>query len=305
MADLSGLERGPRTSGHRAACLVCGGAGTPWLERRGRRMVRCDACGFAWVPEGVLHTSRDLSIYEDEDLDLYAQDRDYYRDVGAVDAAREKLEWVTRFSRPDGRLLDVGANVGSFVREAMNRFDAVGIEPNARTVAWGQEHLGARLEVGSIFEEAPQYVGRFDAVTVFDVIEHLDDPAAALRQCRRYLAPGGRLFITTPDMGSVGARLQGRAWYYLDLDQHISMFPAAGLVRVLASEGLRVIDRRSFGRRYRFSYIERRLKDLSHQSAFLRLAHVAALPLRLAPERHVPINLGDVVGLVAEAAPAP
>lgn len=264
-------------------------------------MVRCGGCGFTWVPEGLLHTSRDLSIYEDDELDLYAQDRDYYRDAGAIDAARDKLDWVARFSRSGGRLLDVGANVGSFVREAMERFETIGLEPSKAAVAWGRAHLGSALEVGSIAEENPAYVGRFDVVTLFDVIEHLDDPAAALRQCRRYLAPGGRLFITTPDMGSPAARLLGRAWYYIDLDQHISMFPAASLIRMLASERFRVIDRRTFGRRYRLSYIERRLRDLSHQSALLRLAHVAALPLRLAPERRVTINLGDVVGLAAEA----
>jgi SAM-dependent methyltransferase len=300
MADLTFLEKRQRSSALRTACDVCGAPGTPWLERRGRRLVRCSACGFTWVPEGLLHTSRELSIYEDDELNLYAQDLDYYRDASAIDAARTKLEWVARFIPAGGHVLDVGANVGIFVRQAMDRFHAIGIDPNTATVAWARRNLGAAVEVGSIFAEIPAYVGRFHAVTMFDVIEHLEDPAAAVRQCRRYLAPGGRLFVTTPDMGSGSARLLGRGWYYVDLDQHISMFSTANLTRLLGSQGLQVIDRRSFGRRYRFSYIERRLKDLSHQNGFLRLAHALALPLRLAPDRHVAINLGDVVGLVAE-----
>jgi len=78
------------------------------------------------------------------------------------------------------------------------------------------------------------------------------------------------------------------------------MFSTANLTRFLRHHGFRVINRRTLGRRYRFSYIERRLKDLSPESALLRGAHVLALPLRLAPERHVAINLGDVVGLVAD-----
>jgi 2-polyprenyl-3-methyl-5-hydroxy-6-metoxy-1,4-benzoquinol methylase len=301
MADLSALEKGQRSSPLRVVCDVCGTTGAPWMEKRGRRLVRCPKCRFTWVPEGLLHTSRDLSIYEDDELDLYAQDRDYYRDDGAADAARTKVDWVARFVSPHARLLDVGANIGTFVQQAAGRFDALGIEPNAATVDWGRQHLGATLEVGSIFEEIPAYVGRFDAVTLFDVIEHLADPAAALRQCRRYLAPGGRLFLTTPDMGSLCARLLGRGWYYLDLDQHISMFSTSSLTTLLRQNGFRVLGRRTFGRRYRFSYIERRLHDLSHQSAVLRAAHTLALPLRLAPERHIAINLGDVVGLAAEA----
>jgi 2-polyprenyl-3-methyl-5-hydroxy-6-metoxy-1,4-benzoquinol methylase len=265
-------------------------------------MVRCTRCGFAWIPEGVPHTARGLSIYEDEELNLFGPDDDYYRDPTADEAAQAKLAWVTRFT-PGGRLLDVGANVGTFVRYARERFEAIGIEPNAATVAWAKAHTGAAVELGSIFTEVPGYVGRFDAITLFDVIEHVADPAAALRQCRRYLAPGGRLFVTTPDMGSAGARLLGSHWYYIDVEQHISMFSTANLTRLLSAHGFRVIDRRTFGRRYRFSYIERRLKDLSRESVLLRAAHTLALPLRLAGERQVALNLGDVVGLTADIEP--
>ena len=86
---------------------------------------------------------------------------------------------------------------------------------------------------------------------------------------------------------------------YLDLDQHISMFSTATLTTLLRREGFQVIARRTIGRRYRFSYIERRLENLSHQSGVLRVAHLMAVPLRFAPAWHVSINLGDVVGLVA------
>jgi 2-polyprenyl-3-methyl-5-hydroxy-6-metoxy-1,4-benzoquinol methylase len=283
----------------RPCCEICGNPGTPWLEKRGRRLLRCTVCGFAWVPDGVLHTPRALSIYEDREFNLYARETDYYRDESAEDAARAKVAWVARFVGAGGRLLDVGANVGTFVYCARERFEAVGIEPNSGAVAWGREHVGGHVEIGSISHEVAAYVGQFDAVTMFDVIEHLDTPAAALRQCRRYLTTGGTLFITTPDIGSLSARLLGRAWYYIDLEQHVSMFSTMTLSRLLESEGFEVIARRTFGRRYRFSYIERRLKDLSHQSALLRVLHGLTLPLRLAPRGSVRINVGDVVGIAA------
>jgi len=82
-------------------------------------------------------------------------------------------------------------------------------------------------------------------------------------------------------------------------EQHVSLFSVENLTRLLTSEGFEIVDRRTFGRRYRFSYIEQRLKDLSHQSAVLRVLHALALPLRLAPSWYVPINLGDVAGIAA------
>jgi len=283
----------------RTNCEICGAQGEPWLENRTRRLVRCRDCGFTWIPEGVVHTSRGLSIYEDEHLNFYSQYTDYYRDDRAVDAARAKVEWVSRFVPSGSRLLDVGANVGAFVQCASERFDAIGIEPNSGAVAWAREHMHANVTSGSIFDEVEDYVGRFHAVTMLDVVEHVDEPTVALRQCRRYLAPGGMLFITSPDIGSLCSRLLGRGWYYIDFEQHVSLFSVENLTRLLTSEGFEIVDRRTFGRRYRFSYIEQRLKDLSHQSAVLRVLHALALPLRLAPSWYVPINLGDVAGIAA------
>jgi SAM-dependent methyltransferase len=283
----------------RANCEICNGHGSLWLERGHRKLLRCGTCGFTWIPDGVVHTPRGLSIYEDQDLNFYAQYTDYYRDESALDAARAKVDWVSRFVPPGARLLDVGANVGAFVKCASERFDAVGIEPNPGAVAWAREHMCAGVEIGSIFDDVAAYVGRFDAVTMFDVIEHVDEPTAALRQCRRYLAAHGVLFITTPDIGSLCSRLLGRAWYYIDLEQHVSLFSMANLKRLLMSEGFEIVDRRTFGRRYRFSYIEQRLKDLSHQNALLRVLHGLSVPLRLAPAWAIPINFGDVVGIAA------
>jgi 2-polyprenyl-3-methyl-5-hydroxy-6-metoxy-1,4-benzoquinol methylase len=247
-----------------------------------------------------MRTTDGLSIYEDANGTLFNSQADYYLDEGARDAAAAKLEWVTQFTRPGGRLLDVGANVGLFVREAKSRYDAVGIEPSAAAVKIAEENAGSSVEVGSIYEAKQSFKERFNVITLFDVIEHLDDPRRALERCRENLAPGGRLFLTTPNSASAVARLLGARWYHLDLTQHISVFSARNLSRMLADCGFRVVSQRTFGRRYRFSYIERRLREQGRDNGLLRAAHVAAIPMRLLPRQRVSINLGDVMGIVAE-----
>ena len=223
-------------------CLVCGAPGRLWAHERGRDLLRCGRCGFAWVPQGVMRTATGASIYDDDVPIFFTEaQRDYYRDQVAVDAAREKVEWVAAYVPAGAPLLDVGANFGHFVREAAVRFDTIGIEPGAAVVAWGREHLGARLEVGSIERHAPEFDARFEAITLFDVIEHLADPRAALRNCHAYLRPGGRIFLTTPDAGSVMARLMGRSWYYVDLAEHVSLFPRSALERLLGETGFSVV----------------------------------------------------------------
>jgi SAM-dependent methyltransferase len=283
-------------------CLICGGTGRVWTRHQGRELLRCATCRFAWVAQGVARTQTGESIYEcDEPVFFTEEQKDYYRDEVTSEAARAKLAWVARFVAPGRSLLDVGANFGHFLREAQQQYAAIGIEPSATVVAWGREHLGVCLEQGSIDVENPAYVNRFDAVTLFDVVEHLQDPRTALERCRRYLAAGGHLFITTPDTSAPVARLLGSHWYYIDLLEHVSLFTGANLTRLLGECGFRVVDRGTIGRRYRVSYIERRLRDLSRDSRLLRVASLAALPLRLATNARITLNFGDVAAITAVA----
>src|SRR5258706_131654 len=172
--------------------------------------------------------------------------------------------------RPRDRCLVCGgagrvwtASRGHFIQQAQQQYAAIGIEPSAAVVAWGREHLNVCLERGSIDRDNPSYVGRFQAVTMFDVIEHLADPRAALDRSRRYLTEGGHLFITTPDAGALVARLLGSHWYYVDLLEHISLFTTTNLSLLLHECGFRVLDQRTFGRRYRLASIQPRALGLS------------------------------------------
>ena len=287
----------PRTD-RSPCCPLCHGGSRLWSLSGARELWRCRDCRFAWVPQGVALTESGVSIYEDETpFFMSTHNADYYQDESAVDAARAKVDWVGRLVRDGSAVLDVGANVGFFVREASSRFDAMGIEPSAAAVAWGCLHLKAHLQVGSVGVNDEAFAARYAAVTVFDVIEHLADPRAALEQCRTYLRPGGHLFLTTPDAGSLVARLLGSHWYYVDLIQHISLFSVANLTRLLHDTGFHVVNRRTMGRRYRFSYIARRLRELRTDRPMLGAAAAATAVLRPWPQARVALNFGDVMGL--------
>jgi 2-polyprenyl-3-methyl-5-hydroxy-6-metoxy-1,4-benzoquinol methylase len=283
----------------RAHCDVCGAAGRLWFARGSRQLLRCPSCGFSWVPQGILLTAAGVSIYEDEEGDLFERQADYYYDESAVDAAGEKVAWIARYVRDGASVLDAGANIGLFVAEARRRFDAVGIEPSPVAVRRAATVVPGAVAIGSIYDEELAFARPFDAITLFDVIEHLDAPRRALDRCRQLLTPDGLLFLTTPDSGSAAARLLGRRWHYLDLDQHVSIFSRSVLNRMLADTGFTVIDHRTFGRRYRASYIRRRLQELGSGNAMMATAAAAAAPLALVPNARIPINLGDVMGVAA------
>ena len=154
---------------------------------------------------------------------------------------RRRLAFLARAgARPPGRLLDIGAGRGRFVAQARAAgWEAEGIEPSLRGVA-GARTRGIELRQAGI-EDATVAPGSLDAATLWHVLEHLDDPGAALERIAGWLAPGGRLVVGVPNLASVQARAGGERWYHLDVPRHRTHFTVAGLRALLRGHGLEPI----------------------------------------------------------------
>ncbi len=139
---------------------------------------------------------------------------------------------------PGPRLLDVGAGRGRFVAAARNAgFQADGIEPSARGVRAAREQYAVELRAEEI-ATATVAPDRLDAVTVWHVLEHLDDPAAALATVVAWLRPGGLILIGVPNLASLQARIGGARWFHLDVPRHRTHFTTRGLELLLTGCGL-------------------------------------------------------------------
>lgn len=100
------------------------------------------------------------------------------------------------------RLFDVGCGTGGFLDAARARgFTPFGIDFDADNVARARERHGLReVEALSLAEHATRHPERrFDVVTLFEVIEHVEDPVAFLGEVRRLLLPGGFVALSTPN----------------------------------------------------------------------------------------------------------
>ena len=106
-----------------------------------------------------------------------------------------------------------------------------------------EEHL-RRLRDAIGIEQAP---GTTDAVTLRHVLEHLDDPAAALDAIAGRLSRGGVLLIEVPNFANVPARFGGRRRRHLDVPRRRTHFTPAGLATLLARHGFTVERTRGRG----------------------------------------------------------
>jgi SAM-dependent methyltransferase len=106
-----------------------------------------------------------------------------------------------RFARI--KLLDVGVGYGVFLHILEHEHglvDLYGMDPFPASIEIARRYTGAEIRKGSITDVAyPFDDGSFDAVTCFDVLEHLEEPGAFFSRIKRYLRDGGIVIVTTPN----------------------------------------------------------------------------------------------------------
>jgi 2-polyprenyl-3-methyl-5-hydroxy-6-metoxy-1,4-benzoquinol methylase len=119
----------------------------------------------------------------------------------------------------DIRLLDVGCSSGAFLGAAVKLgFHAEGVEPAAKAAATAQA-AGLNVRQG-LLQDVGYAQGQFDAITLFEVIEHLKQPLELLQECRRILRPSGVMLIGTGNAASWSMAAMGSRWEYLDIARH-------------------------------------------------------------------------------------
>jgi SAM-dependent methyltransferase len=136
-------------------------------------------------------------------------------------------------------MLDIGCGDGSFVAFAQSLgWDATGIDPDPAAVATARRR-GIPADLGDL--EAHGYpTGKFDLIVMNHVIEHVHDPRRLLQECRRILAVGGRVLITTPNAGSALHLRYREHWRGLEPPRHLRIYSVAGLASTVQNAGLTV-----------------------------------------------------------------
>ncbi|HEX7379924.1 MAG TPA: class I SAM-dependent methyltransferase [Pirellulales bacterium] len=235
-------------------CIVCHGRDAraalpahPWL-------VKCDTCGL-------------MRVHPAPNDDLLAEiyDEDYFRTFGYAEGAEQAYRAIRAQSAGRllslaerhfavGQLLDVGSGLGDLLAEAMRRgWHAMGVEPNAWAANQADGVAPGATDVGGI-EDFSFGEMRFDLVTCVDVIEHLKRPDEALRSLHSSLRPGGGLVMTTPNVGSVLARVLGAHWPHYHID-HLWYFNRATLTALVEQAGFEVLDWRPAPKIFNIAYV--------------------------------------------------
>lgn len=175
---------------------------------------------------------------------LVTEDRGYY--------ANDRAELVARLPRPVGRVLDVGCGAGEVGRSlrAAGTTSLVGVELNPTAAAEAQEHFDEVLvgDAESLVREGA-LTGPFDTLVLYDVLEHLVDPAALLSALAPLVVPGGAVHVSVPNARHfslmrdliVRGTFGYTDWGHRDRT-HLRWFTRRDIVALLIDGGWRIED---------------------------------------------------------------
>ena len=304
MSEIPGLAASLEPSALEPVdCGLCGSSDRSLKFEDGPfSVVTCGACGLTYVTPRLNDASLLEEVYDEGYWSSNAAKVRGYTDYRAdeplyLKTYRRRMSVVRRhFPRP-GRVLDIGCAAGYFLKVAQDEgWDVTGLEPSdtIRPVARGL--IGAHNVHGGLLGEVALEPASFDLVTLWDVIEHIPAPVAALREVRKLLKPGGKLLIETQNVDSRAAKVLGKRWQHYKHAEHIYHFNPKTVTRLLDEAGFEIEENTPWlgGKYVSMGFIAERAGRL-HPIASALLS-----PLKLLGRFAVYVNLLDEMIIIAK-----
>jgi 2-polyprenyl-3-methyl-5-hydroxy-6-metoxy-1,4-benzoquinol methylase len=203
-------------------------------------LLRCEVCGHQYIcgdlPESPseLYTTR----YSRSDADIQSF-RPHNRRSGFVTWLNGGMSSSFRWVPENVRVLDLGCGLGEAVAyHKLRGCDARGVDADHNVMRIG-ELYSLDVRVGT-FESSMYESGYFDYVTLDQVIEHVHDPVATLKEVAEVLRENGVCVLSTPNAGGLGRYMFGRKWLHWHVPYHVGFFSRESMRKAAAQAGLTV-----------------------------------------------------------------
>lgn len=177
----------------------------------------------------------------------------------------QRVRALSKYLKSGASILDFGCGRGDFLFQARKAgFKVYGIDKSVTIV----KYLNSQgLRVYTSLNKLP--IKFFDAITAFDVVEHLSNPQLFIRQIAARLKSNGVVMITTPNALGVSGRILRSKWWVFGPANHLSLFNIKSLRVLLENEGFEVIDTRTNTFTLWFSPPDTLLRRIINKSVYL------------------------------------
>ena len=216
-------------------CNLCGADDSQLLFiEKGWHIVQCRRCGLVYA------NPRSSS---DELREFY---REGYSRVGPnylakreskLRRARRELRKIARYKK-EGELLDIGCGAGFFLKEAQKKgWDVFGVDLSQSMIEYAKKEFKLNLFAGTL-SQAHFPANYFDIITMYDLLEHLENPLGTLKEIAKILKRDGLLLIVTPDFGERAITQKTPPEDFRTPPEHLYYFTRQSLQNMLNKAGL-------------------------------------------------------------------
>jgi SAM-dependent methyltransferase len=234
-------------------CCICGRHNERNLVYHGEifSIYCCADCHLMYCSPRFTEASL-LALYENEaitDLSIYqnwAYEKWCSLSPRSFHTERHKVEILRQYLTDGSSILDVGCSTGHFVLQARRRgFAAEGLEPSRQFCAIANTILKVPVTLGQIEQYQPGYC--FDGMVLWDVLEHLYEPARVVQHAARLLKSGGILLAQVPNYLGFSNRFKSRLcrwglkhnhFKHFGFPWHVCSFDRRSLTELLTNSGL-------------------------------------------------------------------
>ena len=270
-----------------------------FCEKNDFKLYRCFGCEliFVWPIPGNLIEIYSASYFKREAANTRANKFGYVDYEEDKKATRKTLvAYLDKISKlTKGRkIFDVGAATGYFLDVARKQGWSTGGAEISVYAAGIAKNKGHNIFLGDLAE--PKIEEKYDVVTMWDVLEHLSDPAKYLKSINNILSQGGILAINTIDSSSWWAKLWGKNWHAILPPEHLFYYSVKSLKMLLENNSFKIIERSKIGKQFTLPYI---CQVLAHRYNLSVLGRLSDFFNKSGFKIGLPINLRDNIFIIA------
>lgn len=239
---------------HNDSCYLCNEKKSKILYKKNSfYIVKCLNCSFTYVKplplDSQLSKFYDNFDYKNNKLEEPLIRRDAIRSLKII---------CKHVGSMEKRLLDVGCGRGYFLDEARKiGFEVFGIDYSFKMIKYAKNIFNLNVQNIDVFKYKSQV--KFDIITLNQVIEHLSKPRDLIKKCYKLLNPGGLVYIATPNIDSLSAKVLKEHFDHLIPPEHLGYFNNKTLTYLLKSANFNILHTGSWSSSQDLAGIVKRL----------------------------------------------
>jgi 2-polyprenyl-3-methyl-5-hydroxy-6-metoxy-1,4-benzoquinol methylase len=223
-------------------CCVCNSSNvtnfTLKYQKENFAIVICNNCSHHFIPP-YYRKKIQYTQYKNADVTTAVRLGNNW-----VKIQRHKLrfKFIQKYIK-SGKLFDLGAGWGHFLLAGKELgYDVYGVEISEQPYLYCVNDLKLPVEHIDFFEMDESK--KFDVITMWDVLEHIDNASPFLEKCNKLTKPGGYLFLQVPQIDSYFAKKHKDNWKMMGLD-HVNYFGKKTITQILEKNGYEVLEIKS------------------------------------------------------------